>query len=229
MDPKTTSQTAPFDGPIAGADPEYDVWVFDLDGTLVDVERSYVFDVFDRVGDRIGHEFTAGEIEAVWHGFGGPRNERLREWGIDPDRFWRVFHEVEDPTARAEATYLYDDAAVVAEIEAPTAVVTHCQQYLTDPVLRSVGAADWFDAVVCCTEDTGWKPDPTPVQQALDAIDADPDASGVLVGDSPHDIGAAWNAGLDAAHVERHGPERRGLCVVSDHRLSRVDELCPVA
>jgi phosphoglycolate phosphatase len=47
----------------------------------------------------------------------------------------------------------------------------------------------------------------------------------VLVGDGPQDIGAAWNAGLDGAHVERHGHDRRGMCVVGDHRLERVDEL----
>ena len=34
--------------------PEYDFWILDLDGTLVDVETSYVRDVFDRVGERLG-------------------------------------------------------------------------------------------------------------------------------------------------------------------------------
>jgi phosphoglycolate phosphatase len=206
----------------------YDYWAFDLDGTLIDVEPAYVHDVFERVGDRVGYGFTDREAEAIWHGLGGFRNDQLGEWGVDTEEFWRVFHEEEDPEARAEATFLYDDAAGVGDLEAPTVLVTHCQEYLTDPVLDSLDIRDWFDSVVCCTEETGWKPDPEPVNMALRAAGADPaEASdaGVLVGDGPQDVGAAWNAGLDGAHVERHGHERRGMCVVGDHRLERVDEL----
>ena len=206
--------------------PSYEKWVFDLDGTLIDVEPDYVHDVFDRVGDRIGYEFTDRQAEAVWHGLGGFRNDQLAEWGVDVEEFWAAFHEEESAEARADATFLYDDAAAVADIEAPTVLVTHCQQYLTDPVLEGLDIRDWFDAVVCCTEETGWKPDPEPVHMALKEAGANGGA-GVLVGDGPQDIGAAWNAGLDGAHVERHGHDRRGLCVVGDHRLERVDELLP--
>jgi phosphoglycolate phosphatase len=202
----------------------YDLWVFDLDGTLIDVEQSYIHDVFDRVGDRLGYDFSPRQAECAWHGLGGQRNDQLAEWGIDAERFWEVFHEEEDPMARAASTFLHDDAAVVGELNEPTALVTHCQRYLTDPVLEELDIRDWFDVVVCCTEETGWKPDPAPVQMALSSLD-DRRGNGVLVGDGPHDIGAAWNAGLDGAHVERHGHDRRGLCVVGDHRLERVDEL----
>ena len=202
----------------------YEKWVFDLDGTLIDVEPDYVHDVFDRVGDRVGYEFTDRQAEMIWHGLGGFRNDQLAEWGIDVEAFWEAFHEEESAEARADATFLYDDAAAVADIEAPTVLVTHCQQYLTDPILEGLDIRDWFDAVVCCTEETGWKPDPEPVHMALSEAGANGGA-GVLVGDGPQDIGAAWNAGLDGAHVERHGHDRRGLCVVGDHRLERVDEL----
>jgi phosphoglycolate phosphatase len=205
-------------------DASYDRWVFDLDGTLVDVEDDYVHDVIGRVGDRIGYAFSDRQAEELWHGFSGERNDRLDAWGLDPDRFWEVYHDEEDPLERAESTYLYGDAAAVAEIDAPTVLVTHCQEYLAEPVLEGLDIGDWFDSVVCCTADTGWKPDPTPVRTALSAAGAT-SGRGILVGDSPQDVGAAWNAGLDAAHVERHGHERRGSCVVGDHRIGRIDEL----
>ena len=205
---------------------DYDVWVLDLDGTLVDVEPTYVHRVFERVGDRLGRPFSDAEAETIWHGFGGSRNEQLREWGVDVDAFWETFHDVEDASARAEHTYLYDDAAVVGTIGEPVALVTHCQQYLTDPVLDRLDIRDWFDTVVCCTEETGWKPDPEPVEMALDGVGhAHGGTDGVLVGDGPHDIGAAWNAGLDGVHVERHGHERRGQCVLGDARVSSLDAL----
>ncbi len=205
-------------------EPSYDRWVFDLDGTLVDVEPSYIHDLIGRVGDRLGYPFTKHQAEALWHGFDGVRNDTLEAAGIDSERFWEVFHEEEDAQARAESTFLYDDASFVGEIDAPTVLVTHCQRYLTEPVLATLDIADWFDTVVCCTPETGWKPDPTPVERALAAAGAR-DGPGILVGDAVHDIGAAHNAGLDGAHIERHGHDRRGCCVVGEYRLERLDEL----
>jgi phosphoglycolate phosphatase len=213
-------------------DPEsYDFWLFDLDGTLVDAEWTYTRAVFDRVGDRIGRRFTDREAEVIWHGLGGARDEQLRAWGIDPDTFWPAFHDVEDPAARAAATYLHDDAAdlVSALVDAgvPVGVVTHCQEFLADPVVDRLGVEGWFDAFVSCTPELGWKPDPRPVYHAIERLGFDPadPGHGVLAGDGASDVGAAWNAGLDGVHVERHSPARRGRCVLADHRVSTFDEL----
>lgn len=208
----------------------YDFWVFDLDGTLVDVEPSYVTEVMTTVGDRLGYGFSEWEIAALWYGFGRHRNELFRKKGIDPARFWSVFHEVEQPKPRADATFLYDDADhVLPALECPVGVVTHCQRYLTDPVLDRLDIRDWFDTVFCCTDETGWKPDPAPVHRTLTQMGVSnsdgADARGALVGDSPQDIGAAWNTGLDGIHVERHGHNRRGVCVLGDRRVSQLDEL----
>lgn len=202
----------------------YDVWLFDLDGTIVDADPTYTHEVFEQVGDRVGREFSNEEAETLWYGLGGPRNPQLREWGIDPETFWPAFHDIEDPQARAEATYLHPDAAeFVAGLDVPVGVVTHSQRHLTDPVLDRLDIRDWFDVVVCCTDELGWKPDPTPVRHALDRLDAD--GRGVLAGDGDSDVGAAWNAGLDAVHVERHDPDRRGQCVLGDYRISSFEEL----
>ncbi|MDG5777631.1 HAD family hydrolase [Haloarculaceae archaeon H-GB2-1] len=205
----------------------YDFWLFDLDGTIVDIEPSYVTEVFEEVGDRLGRSFTEAEAETLWYGNGGSRDQHLRKWGITPEDFWAVFHEVEDPRARAESTYLYDDAgAFVRDIDGPVGVVTHCQPYLTGPVLDTLDIRDWFDAVVCCTDDTGWKPDPEPVELAMRGLDVGYNGhTGVLAGDDANDVGAAWNAGLDAVHVERKDPHDRGQCVLGDHRIRSFEEL----
>ncbi|VTT85518.1 3-phosphoglycerate kinase [Halorubrum sp. DM2] len=209
---------------------DYDFHLFDLDGTLVDAEWEYTRTVFDRVGDRLGREFSDREAYVLWHGLGGPRGETLREFGVDPDAFWPAFHAVEDPVARAEATYLHDDAARlldhVAAVGGPTGLVTHCQEFLADPVLDRVDLDDRFDAVVCCTDETGWKPDPDPIEAAMDELGVDPrTARGYYVGDGESDVAAAWNAGLDAVHVERVGHDDRGRCVLGDRRVDRLDEL----
>jgi phosphoglycolate phosphatase len=208
------------------AETDYDFWLFDLDGTLVDVEPAYAREVFDEVGARLGHSFTDREVELLWYGVGGAREERLASRGLDAETFWDVFHDVEEPLRRAEATYLYDDVeAFLAGLDCPTGVVTHCQPYLTDPLLDHLDIGDWFDAVVCCGDDVGWKPDPRPVERAMADLGVGHNGhSGVLAGDDPADIGAAWNTGLDAVHVERVDPHRRGQCVLGDHRIRTFDE-----
>jgi len=204
---------------------EYDFWLLDLDGTLIDTEWSYTREVFDRVSGRLGREFSDREAEIIWHGLGGSRDAQLREWGIDPPTFWEAFHDVEDPQVRADQTYLLDDATFVADLDCPVGLVTHCQPFLANPVIDHLDIRDWFDAIVCCDEDLGWKPDPSPVQHTMNEIGASVDERGVLAGDGASDVGAAWNAGLDAVHVERHGPTSRRHCVLGDHRVESFDEL----
>jgi phosphoglycolate phosphatase len=203
----------------------YDYWLFDLDGTLVDAEWAYTRDVFDRVGDRLGRGFTDREAYVLWHGLTGKRNPQLREWGVDPEAFWEAFHVEEDPATRAEHTFLHDDARFVGDIDAPVGLVTHCQEFLAEPVFDHLDIRDWFDVVVCCDDTTGWKPDPQPVELARAGLGVDASDGGVLAGDGSNDVGAAWNAGLDAVHVERHGHDRRGQCVRGDHRVRSFTEL----
>jgi phosphoglycolate phosphatase len=209
---------------------DYDFWLFDLDGTLVDVEWSYVRETFDRVGDRLGRRFTDDRAESLWHGLDGSRNDQLRELGVDPPSFWEVLHDVEDPQVRAEATYLHDDAAaLLRSLDAPVGVVTHCAPFLTRAVVDHLALRDRVDAVVCCSDDLGWKPDPSPVRHAMAELGVGTNHRGVLAGDAPSDVGAAWNAGLDGVHVERHGPTRRGRCVLGDYRVTSFAEFEPSA
>jgi phosphoglycolate phosphatase len=208
---------------------QYDFWLFDLDGTLVDVDWSYTRGIFDRVGERLGRNFSDRETELLWHGLRGARDPLLREWGIDPYEFWPALHAVEDPLARAEETFLHDDAAALLDqIDRPIGLVTHCQQFLAEPVLDRLDLRDRFDVVICCTDETGWKPDPAPVERAMKLLGVDDGHRGVLAGDGSNDIGAAWNAGLDGIHVERHDPHRRGECVLGDYRVTSFDELWDV-
>ena len=206
---------------------DYDFWLFDLDGTLVDVDPAYPIEVMERVGDRLGQGFSEREAALLWYGQGPARRDFLAERAVDPALFWDVFHEEEDPLARAEATYLYDDVETfLSERPEPIGLVTHCQEYLTEPILDGLDVADWFDTVVCCDDDIGWKPDPEPVHRAMADLGVGHNGhAGVLAGDNPGDIGAAWNAGLDGIHVKRQSPFGEDRCVRGDHRVTSLTEL----
>ena len=206
---------------------EYDVHLFDLDGTLVDVRGDYKHTLLSAVADELGCAIPSSEVHSVWHGLGDVRGDFFDRLGVTETEFWEAFDRVDEPAARAEQTFLYDDAAFVGDIDGPVGLVTHCPADKTARVLDHLDVRDWFDVVVCCDEEVGWKPDPTPVERALSAlsVDAADSPAGVLAGDSECDVGAAWNAGLDAVHVERHSPDRRGHCVLGDVRISSFDEL----
>jgi phosphoglycolate phosphatase len=206
---------------------DYDFWLLDLDGTLVDVEQSYVHDVFDEVSDRLGYEFSDREAELLWYDNDNVRGDILSRAGVDPERFWEVYHDVEDPGARADATYVFDDAEeFVPRIEEPIGLVTHCQEYLTGPILQELDIADWFDTVVCCSEEIGWKPDPEPVELAMSALGVAHNGHvGALAGDNPQDVQAAKNAGIDAIHVTRAGRGWDGNGSLGDRRVSTLTEL----
>lgn len=203
----------------------YDFWLLDLDGTLIDVEQQYIYDVMNTVGRRFGVSFSEWDAEMLWYGPSQQRASVLDRHGIDPQPFWNAFHEVEQPERRASASHLYPDTEqFVQSIDRPVGVVTHCQEFLTGPVLDDLGIRDWFDTVVCCSDETGWKPDPTPVELAMDDLGVN-GGDGALIGDDPSDVGAAWNAGLTGIHIERRDPDRVGQCVCGDERIRSFTDL----
>ena len=206
------------------APPAYDFWLLDLDGTLVDVEPAYKRELVSAGGDRLAVSFADWEVTRLWHGSTASRHEVLASKDLTERRFWEAFDAVDDVEQRVEATFLYGDAAVVSDLDVPTGLVTHCPAPITTRVLDHLDIRDWFDTVVCCDETVGWKPDPAPIHEAVPGLPVE-GGDGVYVGDGPHDIGAAWNAGLDGIHVDRHDAALRGEYVFADHEVRAFTDL----
>jgi len=224
--PESTYSAIAYDhSPMTGSG--YDFWLLDLDGTVLDVGQSYIHETMREVGHRLDYDFSARETELLWYGIGNARETLFADAGIDPDRFWRTFHAVEEPTRRGKSTYVYDDAAAfVSRADAPVGVVTHCQEYLTRPILDRLGIEDWFETVVCCDDETGWKPDPDPVELAMDEMDVGHNGhAGAMAGDMPADVRAAHNAGLDGIHVSRPDRNWEGDRVLGYRRVSALTDL----
>lgn len=200
-------------------DTRFDFWVVDFDGTVVRVEDEYIIETLETVGSELDISFSPTEARRIWYGRDGLRNELLVENGIDPSDFWEAFHRIESPTARARATELHPDAAVIADVSDPIGVVTHCQSYLLEPILDRLDIDDWFDTIVCCSDELGWKPDPRPVSAAMTDLAVE-GGDGALVGDSQADIQAAKNASLTSIFVDRNG---QSLDVEADMTVSSLE------
>jgi putative hydrolase of the HAD superfamily len=135
-------------------------------------------------GDRID--------ETVQAAGGDPAPEALRqelfERYADPS-LWRVYPGVAEHLQRWREHGL------------ALAVVSNFDQRLHG-LLRDLGLAPWFEAVVVSSAAGAAKPDPLPFRLALDALGLGPDQVW-HVGDSPEDLEGAAAAGLRGLRI-RH-------------------------
>ncbi|MDY6779591.1 MAG: HAD-IA family hydrolase, partial [Halobacteria archaeon] len=116
----------------------------------------------------------------------------------------------------------YDDVDALERIDAPMGVVTHSPPELAEKALEKTGVEDEFDSVVSCTYETGFKPDPTPIETCMEDIGAEPDST-IMVGDSVSDVKGARNAGIVAGHIDRVGHE-----VEADYRFESLDDVAEI-
>ena len=197
--------------------PDLDIVVFDLDDTLcvpnrssaeihdeiwasADVDRFFDLDDVRDVDvsalptAESDHEFYANMYRAIAETVDG-----------DPDHAEHladVTMDVLDPTdvsARPGAL----EAVEYARERYEVAVVTNGAEATQTQKLAAIGLADAFETVVCCDPANGVdpKPDPTPLETALDAVGAAPE-NAINVGDHHEfDVVGAHNAGMHSAWV----------------------------
>lgn len=191
----------------------YEAVLFDNDGVLLAVTdddgarfRSALRAAFEAVGvDDPRDEHVEGLVYGVTPAY---LREVAADYGVDPDRLWRArdrhCSRVQREQMRAGEKGLYDDAAVLSALDRPTGIVSTNQHATVEFVL------DHFD--LAAHVDTYYgreptveslrrkKPDPHYLDRALDDLGT---REAVFVGDSPSDVEAAHNAGIDSAVVRR--------------------------
>jgi pyrophosphatase PpaX len=170
--------------------------LFDLDGTLLDS--------IELLLDCMQYAFAGRLVvpsRAEWtEGIGTPLRQQMREWRV-------AEHELEPVVARYRAhqdahlermTSLFPGALEVLQwartAGVPTGVVTSKGRGMTTRSLRHVGLADAFDVIVTADDTPRHKPDPLPVQHALQQLGVPPRRA-LFVGDSTHDMHAGRRAG----------------------------------
>lgn len=81
-----------------------------------------------------------------------------------------------------------------------TGIVTSRLRHTTEIGLKKYNMQKYFDTVVTCDDTDKHKPDPEPVNIALERLGAKPEEA-IMIGDSMFDILCARNAGVKAALV----------------------------
>lgn len=170
----------------------WDGVVFDLDGTLVELEVDWPaieVDLADALSDQAIHGDGASSWELL---------ATAREAGIR-DRAESVLGPAEI-TGATRSTRL-PLANILTEIPIPVAVCSLNCEAACRTALRVHDLDGAVDAVVGRDTLAVWKPNPKPLLASLECIEVDPRA-GVFVGDSERDRLTARRAGVEFRWVE---------------------------
>lgn len=175
---------------------DYDVYLFDWDGTLADTLQVWL-DVMQKNLDKLGIELpTEALITGLgdWHDmipFGFPA-EKLQEFA-DMTRA-----EGKQELSRAP---LYAGARETVELLRAkgkrVGLVTASHENTLPAVLAVHKLTNHFDAIVYGSDVKKHKPDPASVLLAIERLGNPDKTTVVMLGDSHRDMGAAKNAGID--------------------------------
>jgi histidinol-phosphate aminotransferase len=217
--------------------------LFDLDGVLADVERSYRRCVIETAGS-FGAAVDRDELEAAV--FAGDANNDweltrrlLAAQGIDislaevTDRFQTLYLGTGVARGLREEERLIPALALLRELakRVSLGIVTGRPRAEAEWFLAREDIARLFDAVVCL-EDAPIKPDPAPIREAMRRIGV---SRCWMVGDTPDDVNAALGAGAlpigivapgdDAARSRAALSKSGAAAVLTD--LATLKELLP--
>ncbi len=175
--------------------------IFDLDGTLVYTNPSYIKSVTTRSFNYFNVSVDDGIINSFW--FKPNRDSLIKGLGVNPDDFWRVFREFDSIGERRRNTYAFSDVGIIRELSGyALGIVTNA------PLIVALTELDvvendfniYFNEVVSSVDNP--KPSPIGLNDCLRSLGVK-SSEAVLVGNSDEDVLASRNAGVTSIIVNR--------------------------
>lgn len=185
--------------------------LYDLDGTLADTRQDIIIAVRHALKELNGPQLTDDEIKAcVGTGLHElikqvfrTQDEALADRGAKSYREYYKKHMLDH-------TRLYSGAKEFLEYfkARKQAVITNKPNPFSTQILEALGVGYYFIAVLAGDRGLPFKPDPAAIHHLMEETDST-EAEVLFVGDSPVDIEAARNAGVEVV-VLPHGfaPEK---------------------
>jgi len=206
--------------------------LYDLDGTLADTRRDIINGVRYALETLKGPELTDEEIkDCVGTGLHAlikqvfrTEDEKLADQG---SKLYREHYKKH----MLDHTQLYPGAREFLEYfrGRQQAVITNKPNPFSSQILEALGVAHYFFAILAGDNGLPFKPDPAAIHHLMEETDAK-EGEVLFVGDSPIDIQAARNAGVEIVTLS-HGFASEATLVAAkpDHIVHDFAELFRLA
>lgn len=184
---------------------EYRLYLFDFDNTLYDTNegiREILRNALPMVGveyddSRFG-EFSGLSMDQVFERYVG-------DWSLY-DRYREEFMRIVRSDVYMTGVPFLETEHVLRELRSRgkrIGIVSGKMSFKIENLMGRDGMLDLVETIVGYGDTERHKPFPDPIELALSRFDM-PKGDVLYVGDSPNDSGAAINAGIDCAIVNRH-------------------------
>lgn len=211
---------------------EYDAYLFDADGTLIDT-KELIYQSFLEMGRAVKmvmpprEEIVASIGLPVWTQtvmfLGVGRDEAFYRDALTvyTDYMTAVFEDYLGlfPGVREGLELLADKGKMLA-------IVTSRRHSSLQRFIDYLDIAKYFSVFVCTDDTERHKPDPQPALLALERLGATAGQS-VFIGDATFDMGCGKGAGMDVALIDWDGVDYSGWDVQPDFVATRFDQLLP--
>jgi HAD superfamily hydrolase (TIGR01509 family) len=214
--------------------PQYSAVLWDIDGTLVDT-TALIVDVLTETFMEFAGRTLPPEEWRKWIGI--PLQQQMFAFG-DPASFGTTWEEMSAAAIRKYERGRAQERVIPEAIEAlregkrrgnATGLVTSKNRKELAYSLPRLGISAYCNVIVCADDVTPRvKPDPYPVQLALQRLGVRNPAGAIFIGDSVHDIKSGNAAGVATAAVLWGAAPEAALVAEGPGRVfRRPDELIP--
>ena len=185
---------------------QYDVFLFDFDGTLFDTLESsiYVFEeAYKHIGIKVNHDEVLGYTrEPIPNSY-----KRLVGSMEGYPSFIQDIDDLVHSQKVVDMTEIYSETAEIlkflkANKKIVGIVTSNSKKHVID-VLNKFGLTSYFDVIVGNREAPNPKPSPEPILKALEFLGEHNKEKVVYIGDALNDAIAATNAGVTPVLLDR--------------------------
>ena len=187
---------------------DYELFLFDFDGTLFDTYDSSVY-VFEEAFRRIGINIDKKDVLAYTR---EPIRDTYKKLVGSMDgypSFIDLINELVFSQKVVDMAEIYEDTARILRFlkeknKLIGIVTSNAKDHLLD-VLKRFDLENIFDVIIGNKEESEPKPSPKPILKALETLNYLDKEKVVYIGDSLNDVLAAYNADIDGVLLDRLG------------------------
>ncbi len=225
---------------------KFDCYIFDLDGTLLDLGNIGVYanEILVETLKKLGVQKipSIDERRELWFS-GADFQQILNKWGISESlNFWKCYDETDFEKRKIllmeEKISLFDDVKTIINIiynhkeSKKLAICTNTAGYIVDFFLNHFNISQYFHEIYSMGDDNQEfaKPSPNGILIILEKLGFNPQKhKAVMIGDSIHDIKAAKAANITSClinHWKNNEIERYKKWIIQpDYVIEHLREL----